>query len=434
MDFKVKATDVDTLETESRAFTVDVLSVNDLPVISPIGPQKATAGVPFDLVVTATDPDTELDPSETITFGDDCALFDIDPVTGAIGFTAVKEEVAQYVVTITATDSAGDTGKAVFGLMVEPYDGSGNTAPVLEPIEDQVVDEDTELTLTVVASDAEEVYGDVLTFEDDTEIFDIDPATGEISFSPVQEDVGTHDVTITVTDAEGESDSGIMRLTVRNVNDPPAIEPIEDMTIFEDDMLNVVVVASDPDIGYDAAEKLVFTDDSMLFDIDEDTGLISYTAGPTDAGVYRIRISVTDSYSETAETTFELEIVDVNHAPTIIGFEMPAGKMIQGKSAVIKANATDPDEDKLTYEWKTSKGKVIGTADTLDTKDLKAGKHTLTCTVSDGKLDDSETVEFKVEHPKDEGLTPAYDAPSTLAAVTIGGLLLALFWRRDRRH
>jgi hypothetical protein len=45
-----------------------------------------------------------------------------------------------------------------------------------------------------------------LTFSDDTDLFDINPTTGDISFTPSEDDVGTHIVTITVTDDEERSD------------------------------------------------------------------------------------------------------------------------------------------------------------------------------------------------------------------------------------
>jgi hypothetical protein len=59
-------------------------------------------------------------------------------------------------------------------------------------------------TLTISADD--EDFGESLTFSDDTDLFDIDSETGEISFTPKDRDAGTHQVRITVTDGEGESD------------------------------------------------------------------------------------------------------------------------------------------------------------------------------------------------------------------------------------
>ncbi|UCF08418.1 MAG: hypothetical protein JSW28_01650, partial [Thermoplasmata archaeon] len=56
---------------------------------------------------------------------------------------------------------------------------------------------------------------DSLTFSDNTDLFDIHPETGEISFTPSKEDAGTHTVTITVTDSQGNSDSFTMTFVIQ---------------------------------------------------------------------------------------------------------------------------------------------------------------------------------------------------------------------------
>ncbi|MEM4730125.1 MAG: putative Ig domain-containing protein, partial [Thermoplasmata archaeon] len=82
--------------------------------------------------------------------------------------------------------------------------------------------EDEPFEMTVTASDPDLKWGlDSLTFSDDSLLFDIDPLTGRISFTPGNEHVGRHQITITVTDGSGASDRASFYLTVLNVNDPP---------------------------------------------------------------------------------------------------------------------------------------------------------------------------------------------------------------------
>ncbi|MDI6708628.1 MAG: PKD domain-containing protein, partial [Candidatus Thermoplasmatota archaeon] len=85
-----------------------------------------------------------------------------------------------------------------------------NTPPVIDPIENQTATVGIEFNLQVTASDPD---GDALTFSEDTNLFDIDPATGLISFVPAESDVGTHIITITVSDGS-ESASTTFTLTV----------------------------------------------------------------------------------------------------------------------------------------------------------------------------------------------------------------------------
>jgi hypothetical protein len=65
-------------------------------------------------------------------------------------------------------------------------------------------------TVTTVDTDSEAT----LTFSDDTDLFDIDSSTGNISFVPSAKDVGTHVVTISVSDDEGKSDSTEIAFTI----------------------------------------------------------------------------------------------------------------------------------------------------------------------------------------------------------------------------
>jgi preprotein translocase subunit YajC len=55
-----------------------------------------------------------------------------------------------------------------------------------------------EFKLSILANDVDD--GDILTFDDNTDLFKINPNTGEIKFKPKDSQIGTHRVTITLTD------------------------------------------------------------------------------------------------------------------------------------------------------------------------------------------------------------------------------------------
>jgi hypothetical protein len=96
----------------------------------------------------------------------------------------------------------------------------GNTPPVFTiSMEDWTVDEGLEVQVLMEAWDAE---GDTLTWSDDTDVFDIDPTTGMITFTPLQAHAGEHTVTVTVSDGTDTDDITFL-LTVRDVNDPPRV-------------------------------------------------------------------------------------------------------------------------------------------------------------------------------------------------------------------
>jgi len=66
--------------------------------------------------------------------------------------------------------------------------------------------------------------GDPFTFGIDTDAFAIDNVTGEIDFTPTNEQVGFHRVIISVTDDRYGETLVWMELTIKNVNEPPVIE------------------------------------------------------------------------------------------------------------------------------------------------------------------------------------------------------------------
>jgi outer membrane protein OmpA-like peptidoglycan-associated protein len=75
-----------------------------------------------------------------------------------------------------------------------------------------------------------------------------------------------------------------------------------------------------------------------------------------------------------------------NDPPTVtIAVDKPS--ILQGDTTAVRANAMDPDCDKLTYAWTASGGKISGTGDTatFDATGLAPGKYTVMVTVSDGK-------------------------------------------------
>ncbi|UCG70886.1 MAG: winged helix-turn-helix transcriptional regulator [Thermoplasmata archaeon] len=94
-----------------------------------------------------------------------------------------------------------------------------NFSPILDPIGDLTATEDEVNTYLISASDDDQVI-----FSDDTPLFDIDPESGQISFTPTNDDVGEYMVNISVSDGKGGVDSEMLTVIVINVDDPP--EPV----------------------------------------------------------------------------------------------------------------------------------------------------------------------------------------------------------------
>ncbi|MBI1320069.1 MAG: DUF5011 domain-containing protein [Candidatus Hydrogenedens sp.] len=118
-----------------------------------------------------------------------------------------------YPVTYSATDSSNNTGQAVRNVIVF------NSAPVLGEIGPKTITVGQQLSFTVVATDPNAAGGDTLTLTADplpgNAAFDTLTATSsQFTWTPEEADFGSFDVTFTVTDAPGDSDSEVVTITV----------------------------------------------------------------------------------------------------------------------------------------------------------------------------------------------------------------------------
>lgn len=432
LGFRVKATDTDGLSRESNTFTVKVDPVNDPPVLVPVGRQVATQRIPFNLTVKARDVDMDLDPTEEITFADNSSLFDIDPLTGLISFTPAQDQVGMYNIMITVTDRAGESDTENFTLEVM----DAPDPPVLDPIPEQTATQDIPFSFTVAATDPDLPYGDALTFLDDSPLFKIDPATGEMLFSPTVKDIGVHKVTITVKDKAALTDSEQFNLnilnSIGNMDRPPSIEAIPNQTAQEGVPFELTIKATDPDI--DLGDEITFSDNSAAFDINANSGKISFTPLARDAGTSKVRITVKDRDGLTATSDFWLTVLKTNHAPVVTSILPKDGtKVNKDKRFILSAAAYDPDGDRLNYTWKDGEN-LLGNGANLTLSFGDTGTYIITLIVTDGKLEQVNETSIEVADSSGGGggggSTPGFG--TALAAAAIVSAILGLAGRRKR--
>ncbi|MCG8566483.1 MAG: putative Ig domain-containing protein, partial [Desulfobacterales bacterium] len=179
--------------------------------------------------------------------------------------------------------------------------GEVNTAPVLDAIGDQSVNEHDALTFTAAATDPDNP-ADGLTYSLDAASIasgmTINATTGEFSWTPGELQQGNHTVTITVTDdgTGNLSDSETFTITVNDINSPPILATLEDKTVEEFSTLTFKASATDPNQPGDTLSYALDPAATALgMSIDPATGQFSWTPGEGLQGSYTITLTVTDS-------------------------------------------------------------------------------------------------------------------------------------------
>jgi parallel beta-helix repeat protein len=284
--------------------TCNVTVNNVAPAIMSVANQTAQQGVLFTLRINATDV-----PADVLTFSDNTTLFDINPVTGIIQFTPTNGDVGNYFINVTVTDDDMGSSSITFKITVN----NTNDAPVIAPIPAQSATEDVPFTLQVIATDPD--ISDTLTYSLTAYPTGMAIAsTGLITWTPTNDAVGSHTVTVRVRDAIGLYDEKTFAITVANLNDVPTISTSSLTNATEDAMYLYTIQANDVDVG----DTLTFFLDlaPVFLSIDSITGLLYGTPTNSDAGIHQVIVNVSDGMTYITRA-FNLTVINVNDPPTL---------------------------------------------------------------------------------------------------------------------
>jgi hypothetical protein len=274
-------------ELDEAVLHVTVENVNDPPTFIGVGELTYDQNEYISFYLQAVDPDLGLDlpEPETLTFSGHGREELIPDAAGLIELVPDQSMVGEHEMTYTVTDRDGLNDVIVVRWVIVDV----NDAPVITTEVEETVptDEDAEFNLRFEAVD---IDGDDLEWSDDALLFDIDPTSGAVSFTPLQDEVGVHTVTVTVSDGRGGTGTLTFDLEVVNVNDDPMI-------------ISVV-----PDGGtVDAGEEVIYTATAT----DEDGDALTYTwrlgdrvlgtgtslsSSKLDTGSHKVILEVTDPH------------------------------------------------------------------------------------------------------------------------------------------
>lgn len=132
--------------------------------------------------------------------------------------------------------------------------------------------------------------------------------------------------------------------------------------------------------------------------INSKTGVINWTPTSTQIGDNPVTVKVSDGTLDVIQS-FAIKVKAVNHAPTINS--IPVTTATVGVTYVYGVNATDPDNDVLTYSLTAyPSGMTISSATGLVMwTSIAEGNYAVVVKASDGALSDTQSFTIKVSKP-----------------------------------
>jgi len=181
----------------------------------------------------------------------------------------------------------------------------------------------------------------------------MDPVTGVLSGTPGNDDVGSHTVNISVTDAFGGEDWTYFILSVENVNDAPNITTADVSAVLEDVPYSVDYNATDIDPTGDILTWSLNTTAAWL-SLNSSSGLLSGVPTNEELGAYGLNVSVSDGNGGVDWHNFTVVVTNVNDAPIISGSDVSNATEDELYSVHYEAADVDPTNDTLSWDLHTN--------------------------------------------------------------------------------
>ena len=336
---------------------------NRPPVIAPMAPLTSPEQVLIAFTVSAVDPDAGQVVSYSL--GADAppgAV--IDPVTGRFQWLPSENDgPGSYSFLVRASDNGSPvrTGQLRVQLTVTEV----NLAPIVPPEVTLEAREGFELRARLEASDADRP-AQALAFELDG----VAPpglslsAAGEIVWTPDESLGGTvQTVTYRVRDdgTPSRSTSGLLRIRVQEVDNPPIFEPLPPQQLTEGKAWSLVLVAKDPE-----GTPVRFQVDGPApegFVLDPKTGLASWTPseaqGPSSV-VVLIRVIDGSPSALSVVRPLLMEVDEVNQPPTLAAIAPVT--VDEGGTVSFTTRASDADLPEQGLRFSLEPGAPAGAA------------------------------------------------------------------------
>ena len=405
-----------TLTASLPAFNLAVTPVNDAPTIT--GTPATT--VVQDQLYSFTPTGADVDDGATLVYSieNKPGWADFSTTTGALTGTPTNGDVGSTSgIVITVSDGTLTAALPAFSIAVTNV----NDAPTISGNPATTVAEDTAYSFTPTGADVDAGATLVYTIENKPSWATFDAATGALTGTPTNADVGstTSDIVITVSDGTLTAALPAFNLAVTNVNDAPTISGTPDTTVAEGTAYSFAPTGADADAG--ATLVYTITNQPSWADFSTTTGALTGTPTNADVGstTSGIVITVSDGTLTAALPAFSIAVTNVNDAP--VGLPTISGTATQGETLTADTSGiTDADgfftHPNFLYQWKADGADISGgLAATFILTQSQVGKAiTVTVSYTDrGRNDESLT------SAATSAVVNANDAP-TITGIPLG--------------
>ncbi len=296
-------------------FSIEVTNVNDAPTITGTPPTT----IAEDSAYSFTPGGGDIDAGTTLTYliaantALPTAWLMFDTRTGALTGTPKNDDVGITLgIMITVSDGTVSVSLPAFDLEVT----NTNDAPTITGTPPTTIAEDSAYSFTPGGGDVDANDTPLYSLSDHPAWLMVNAATGELSGTPANTDVGTHsDIVLTIT-AGGQTDTLTFDIEVTNTSDAPTITGTPPDMVAEDSAYSFTPVGDDVD-GDTLAYSLSNNPDWLM--VDTVTGTLSGTPTNADVRVNSDIVLTITAGGQTDTLTFDIEVTNTNDAPTITG-------------------------------------------------------------------------------------------------------------------
>jgi hypothetical protein len=333
--------------TDEKTVGITVIHVNRAPTLADVAPITIDENQPLQLTLQAQDPDKEDTGKLRFSAIDLPEGATLNPQNGVLEWTPTFDQSGIYAPTAIVTD-----GEYSDSTTIKIEVRHVNRPPILAIVSPQQVKENQLLTFSITASDPDVEDSEKLRIQPKSlpQGATFDSSAALFSWTPTYEQSGTYVVQFTAADPAGLTVEHEIPITVLHVNRPPVLTAIEDVSVLENQPLQIQFTATDPD--QEDKGKLQFSATNLPDGaaLNAATGVFTWTPNFDQSGIYSITVTVTDGAGATAEQKFTITVENVNREPQLAEVTEIIGKENQLLTYTFSGSDPDAEEQQLVYE------------------------------------------------------------------------------------